>query len=117
MKADLNQIILNEILNFMKKENIPMIGFRFNGEDHYKPDGELTPEQHRKLTTKLKRLSTTEERLKILIKDLHGSPEKLDKKRGVSKGSTRRLIKSRLKMWRELLEMIYPDLKESITTK
>lgn len=115
--ADLNELIIKEIYRFMAEQNIPFIGFKFNGEEHYKPDGELTKEQHDKLTEKLKKLSTTEERIRLLIKEIHGSPEKLDVKLNKSRGSTRRLIKSRLKMWRELLDLISPNLKESINTK
>jgi hypothetical protein len=115
--ADLNELIINEIYRFMDKEKIPFIGFKFNGDEHYKIDGNLTHQQYDILTDKLKKLSTTEERLRLIIKEIHGSPEKLDKKRGVSKGSTRALMKRRLNMWREFLEMISPDLKESTNTK
>lgn len=115
MKADLNELIINEIYKFMDKENIPFIGFRFNGDEHYKADGNLSKEHKKILTEKLKKLATTEEKINLSIKHIYGSFEKLDKLKGVSRGTHRAKFKRRLKAWREMLDII--NVKESINSK
>jgi hypothetical protein len=114
-KPDLNELIINDLYKFLNDENIKMMDFVFNGSDHYKPQEELEQEVKEKLNNKVRELSTTEKRLNLLVKELYGSYEKLDKLKGVSKGTHRAKFKRRLNAWREMLDLL--NAKESISTK
>jgi hypothetical protein len=112
---DLNELIINDLYKFLHKEKIPAMNFIFNGSDHYKPEGEISEEHKEKLNQKVRELATTEKRLNLLVKEMYGSYEKLDKEKGVSRGTHRAKFKRRLKAWREMLELL--NAKESISTK
>jgi len=109
-------LTFNEIYDFMKDEKIPLdnINFEFNGNGRFKANIELSEEQKNRFEQKLKELSRPEKRIDLLVKNKHGSYEKMDKFYNMKKGCFRAKYKRQFKSFNELLKLI--DGKISINS-
>jgi hypothetical protein len=108
---DIIELTQKEILLFMIDKNIPLRDLRFNGEDHYKADGEIDPEHEKMLKQKLIELATFEKRIEMLVKHHYGSYEKMDKE--LKKSGHRAKFKRWIKHSKEMAAILKskPNIK------
>ena len=101
-------LTFDEIVKYMEKEKIPLtnVEFNFNGADSYKIDMQLSEDQKERFKAKLKELSNPKKRIDLLVKNEHGSYEKMDKFYNKSKGCYRALYKRRYNALNSIMHLV-----------